>query len=135
MVGTGPRQTGTVRDDSRLPLAVGLDVFAVVLFSALGRRTHDASGTFVAVLETAAPFLIGLAVGWLAVRAWARPTAVVTGASVWPIALVVGMLLRRFAWERGTAPAFVVVAALFLGGAFVGWRWLLALTERRAITN
>lgn len=124
-----------MRDDSRLPLAVGLDVFAVVLFAALGRRTHDGDGALLSVLGIAAPFLLALGAGWLAARAWRRPTAPLTGAVVWPITLVGGMVLRRFVWDRGTALAFVIVATVFLGLALVGWRVLLGLTARRAAAS
>ncbi len=125
-----------MNDERRLPLAVGLDVFAVVLFAALGRRTHDEDGAFLSVLSTAAPFLIGLAVAWLVVRAWRWPTAVLAGVAIWPIAVLAGMVLRRVAWDRGTATSFVIVATAFLGLAIVGWRLALAaVSRRRAISG
>lgn len=119
-----------VRD--RLPLAVGLDVFSVVLFVALGRRSHDESGAFVNVLETAAPFVIGLAAGWAAARAWRRPAAVTTGLVIWPVTLLVGMIVRNLVFDRGTATSFVVVATLFVGAFLVGWRLVLRVIDRRA---
>jgi len=67
-----------VPTDRRLATAIGLDVFVVILFVAIGRRNHDESSAFVDVIKTGAPFLIGLAVGWLVVRAWRRPTALLT---------------------------------------------------------
>lgn len=115
----------------RLPLAVGLDVFVVVLFVALGRRSHDGSGAFAAVLETAAPFLIGLAVGWMVVRAWRRPAGILTGVMIWPITILVGMIVRNLAFDRGTAAAFVIVATAFVGALLVGWRAALRLLDRR----
>lgn len=114
-----------MRDDNRLPLAVGLDVFAVVLFAALGRRTHDEDGALVSVLAIAAPFLIGLLTAWIALRAWRRPSAIITGLAAWPITVAVGMVLRRTVWDRGTALSFVIVATAFLGVAIVGWRLVL----------
>jgi uncharacterized membrane protein (GlpM family) len=117
--------------DRRLGLAVGLDVFAVVLFVAIGRRNHDESNAFVAVLETAAPFLIGLTVAWAAVRAWRRPTRVVTGVAIWPITVLVGMIVRNLVFGDGTAASFVVVATCFLGVCFVGWRLAFGAVERR----
>lgn len=110
---------------------MGLDVFVVVLFAALGRRTHERSGEFVAVFETAAPFLIGLAAGWTLLRAWRRPTAVPVGLAIWPVTVLVGMIARRVIWDRGTATSFVVVATLFLGACLVGWRLVLSALERR----
>ena len=108
--------------DRRLATAIGLDVFVVVLFVAIGRRNHDETSAFVDVLETGAPFLIGLAVAWLAVRAWKRPTALVTGIAIWPATVLVGMIARRTIFDRGTATPFVVVATVFLGVFLVGWR-------------
>ena len=84
-----------------------------------------------ATLTTAAPFLIALAVAWLVVRAWRRPTVVRTGVLVWPIVIVVGMLLRRFVFDDGTAASFVIVATLFLGFFLVGWRAVGQLVESR----
>jgi Protein of unknown function (DUF3054) len=118
-----------------LGLAVGLDVFSVVVFVAIGRRNHDESGAFVAVIETAAPFLIGLAVAWLVVRAWRRPTKVITGVLLWPITVLFGMIVRNLVFDDGTAPSFVIVATLFLGACLVGWRTAFtAITRRRATT-
>jgi hypothetical protein len=117
--------------DRRLAVAVGLDVFVVVLFVAIGRRNHDESGALADVLRTAAPFLGGLAVGWAVVRAWRRPTRVLTGVVVWPVTVLVGMVLRRLVFDDGTATAFVVVATLFVGAGLVGWRALARLVDRR----
>jgi hypothetical protein len=120
-----------VKPESRLPLAVGLDVFFIVLFAAAGRRTHDESGAFVAVIETAAPFLIGLALAWALLRVWRRPTPVLIGVAIWPITVLVGMIVRRTVWDRGTATSFVVVTTLFIGACLVGWRLILSAVERR----
>ena len=108
--------------DRRIALAVGLDVFVVIVFVAIGRRNHDSDSAFTAVLETGAPFLIGLAVAWVVTRAWRRPTSVSTGVAIWPVTVLVGMIARRLVFDRGTATAFVVVATLFLGATLVGWR-------------
>ncbi len=125
------RQTGPVNQERALPVAVGLDTFMVVLFVAIGRRTHDESGAFTAVVETALPFLIGLATAWLIVRAWRRPTHLLTGLAVWPIVVLLGMVVRQQVFDEGTATSFVVVATLFLGASIVGWRLLYRLYRRR----
>lgn len=108
--------------DRRLALAVGLDVFAVVIFVAIGRRNHDESSALTDVLATGAPFLVGLAVAWAGAAAWRRPTRVLTGVAVWPTTVLVGMIVRRLVFDRGTATSFVIVATVFLGVCFVGWR-------------
>lgn len=116
------RHTEVVQSDHRVALAVGLDVFVVTLFVAIGRRTHDEGSAYVDVLQTGAPFLIGLAVAWVVVRAWRKPLAVLTAVAIWPVTVLVGMVTRRLFFDRGTATAFVVVATLFLGASLVGWR-------------
>ena len=123
--------TSSPQQRDRVPLAVGLDVFAVVLFVAIGRRNHDESGAFTAVIETAAPFLIGLVAGWLAARAWRHPTSLLTGIVIWPVTILVGMMVRNLAFDRGTAASFVIVATLFVGLCLVGWRIALRLVDQR----
>lgn len=117
--------------DRRLGLAVGADVFVVVLFVAIGRRNHAGTSAFVDVLETGAPFLIGLGVAWLAVRAWRAPVRVRVGIMIWPITVLAGMIARRLVFDRGTATSFVVVATVFLGALLVGWRAVFRSLERR----
>ena len=115
----------------RLATAVGLDVFVVILFVAIGRRNHEESSAFADVIETGAPFLIGLAIGWLATRAWRRPNALRIGLVVWPVTVLAGMIVRRAVFDRGTATAFVVVATLFLGAGLGGWRAIGRVAEQR----
>ena len=101
------------------------DVLFVVLFVALGRKSHDEGGNVVTgTLKVAAPFLIALAVGWLAARAWKAPTSPTTGMVIWVITLVGGMVLRHFVFDRGTALPFIIVAACFTLLFLVGWRFL-----------
>lgn len=117
--------------DPRAPLAAALDTATVVLFVAIGKREHDQDTAVVGLVETAAPFLIGLVVAWLVFRVWNRPTAWTTGLLVWPVTLVIGMALRSAVFDDGTAAPFVLVATGFLGLFFVGWRALLGVYDRR----
>ncbi len=41
---------------------------------------------------------------------------------IWAVTVIAGLLLRRFAFDDGTAPAFVIVTAVVLGVLLVGWR-------------
>ncbi len=117
--------------DRRTPLAAGLDTFAVVLFVAIGRREHERDSAIAGLIETAAPFLIALALAWLVLRVWKRPTEWRTGVGVWAIVVVAGMLLRKLVFDDGTATAFVIVATLFLALFIVGWRLAFAAMNRR----
>jgi len=84
------------------------------------------------ILRTAAPFAIALFIAWAVLRAWRQPTTVRTGLLIWPIVVSVGMLLRRFVFDDGTATSFIVVTTIFLGVFLVGWRavWTLAASRR-----
>lgn len=112
----------------RIGIAAALDVVSVVVFVALGRRSHDETTS---VLTIAAPFLIALGLGWLAARAWRSPFALRTGLVVWTVTLVAGMVLRHWVFDRGTALSFMIVATLVLGAFLLGWR-VLASWQRRA---
>ena len=120
-----------MQPERRLEIAIGLDIFVVVLFAAAGRRSHQQSEGFVDVLETAAPFLIGLGVAWLLVRAWRRPMSLFTGIAIWPLTVLVGMLTRNIIFDKGTATSFVLVTMLFFGGTIVGWRLAAAAIVKR----
>ncbi|OBF59323.1 hypothetical protein A5787_21815 [Mycobacterium sp. 852002-50816_SCH5313054-b] len=108
-----------------------VDVVAVLVFCAVGRRSHDEGLNLGGVATTAWPFLSGTVVGWLVSRAWRRPTAVApTGVIVWLCTVVVGMLLRK-AGSAGVAASFVVVAASVTAVLLLGWRAAVGLALRR----
>jgi peptidoglycan/LPS O-acetylase OafA/YrhL len=108
-----------------------IDVALVVVFVLIGRRNHDEGFAFLGMMTTLWPFLAGLAVGWLSMRAWRSPTRVVwTGIGIWIATVAVGMALRAVSGQ-GTAVSFVVVATLVLGLFLIGWRGLTLLAVRR----
>jgi len=112
-------------------IGVVLDVCAVLAFVAIGRHTHHDGDTLAGVAYTAGPFLAGLAIGLLAVRAWRRPLALVpTGLGAWLGAAAVGMVIRVLAGQ-GTAAAFIVVALAFLGLFILGWRIVVRIVGTR----
>ncbi|MCA2244050.1 MULTISPECIES: DUF3054 domain-containing protein [Mycobacterium] len=110
---------------------LAVDVVGVLVFCALGRRSHDEGLNVTGVAATAWPFLTGTAIGWLAARGWRRPTAVApTGVVVWLSTVVVGMVLRK-ATSAGVAASFVVVATTVTALLLLGWRVAVGLTLRR----
>lgn len=110
---------------------LGVDVACVLLFCAVGRRSHDEGVNVAGIATTAWPFLSGTALGWLASRAWRRPTAVApTGVVVWLCTVAVGMLLRK-ATSAGVAASFVVVASTVTALLLLGWRAVLHLNVRK----
>lgn len=115
----------------RLPvIALAVDAVVVLAFAAVGRRSHDEADGVAAALGTAAPFLAGLAVAWIVValveRRRQRDLDVLTdvdhGVAIALIAVGIGMVLRRFLWDRGTALTFVIVTAVFVTFFCAGWR-------------
>jgi hypothetical protein len=113
------------------PTWLALDVIAVLVFCALGRRSHAEGVTVTGVAVTAWPFLSGTVLGWLLSRGWRRPTAILpTGAIVWVSTVAVGMLLRK-ASSAGVAASFVAVAATVTAVLLIGWRVAVGLASRR----
>jgi peptidoglycan/LPS O-acetylase OafA/YrhL len=109
------------------------DVIGVLVFCAVGRRSHDEGLNIAGIATTAWPFLTGTLIGWLASRAWRRPTTVVpTGVVVWLCTVAVGMLLRK-ASSAGVAASFVLVAAAVTAILLLGWRAAVALTVRHRV--
>jgi hypothetical protein len=109
----------------RPALAAAVDAVLVVVFVAIGRGSHDEGSAVGGTARVSAPFLIALALAWLLARnRWDRSARVPFGVHVWGVTVVVGMLVRRTAFDRGTAPSFVVVTAIVLGVFLLGWRAL-----------
>ncbi len=92
-----------------------VDVLAVVVFVAIGRRNHDEGTAISGVLSVAAPFLIALGVSWIGLRTWREPFNRASLIATWIITVFVGLLLRRLVFDRGIATAFIIVATITLG--------------------
>lgn len=124
---------GALRTSRVGPAASGLlDAAWVVVFVVLGRTSHTEGLTLPGIARTAWPFLVGLAVGWAAARAWRAPAALVpTGVTVWPVCVAVAMVLR-VASGQGVVAAFVLVALAFVGLGLLGWRALALLLPTTA---
>lgn len=106
---------------------VVLDICCVLIFVIIGRAAHTKGEAPAGIVSTAWPFLAGLAIGWLASRAWRRPWRMTpAGVSAWLCTVAFGMVLRVVSGQ-GTALAFILVALAFLGLFLLGWRaaWLL----------
>ncbi|WP_319436069.1 DUF3054 domain-containing protein [Mycobacterium sp. RTGN5] len=122
-----------VRTDTRpAVLALAGDIVCVLVFCALGRRSHAEGLTLAGIADTAWPFLSGTVLGWLISRAWRAPSAVVpTGVIVWLSTVVVGMLLRK-ASSQGVATSFIIVATVVTALLLLGWRAVAALVRKRS---
>jgi Protein of unknown function (DUF3054) len=112
---------------SRVLAAALADLALLVVFAAVGRRSHDGDASpVVDTLTIAAPFLIGYVVSATVLRLDRDPVGVRRGAMVWALGLALGFLLRGTLFDRGLAPAFLVVAVLVTGALLVGWRTVAA---------
>lgn len=110
-------------------LAFLADVVLVVIFCAIGRRSHAEGITLAGVAHTSWPFLTGTVAGWALARGWRRPTALnPTGLVVWVSTIVIGMLLRK-ASAQGVAVSFVIVASTVTAVFLLGWRGLARLRK------
>jgi hypothetical protein len=114
------------------PVTLVADVLVVLVFAALGRSNHHESSGLAGVWHTAWPFLLGTAIA-LALTAYTRadPRSLRVGVRVWLWTVVIGMVVRA-SLGRGTALPFVVVALVFLGALFVGWRLALGWQRWRS---
>lgn len=107
---------------------IALDAVLVVVFAAIGAKTHHGGLPSVAqVADVAWPFLVGLGVA----HALGRVTLSVRfGLLAWVCTVAVGMVLRQLTGD-GTAFSFIVVATLFNLATLVGWRLVAQLLARR----
>lgn len=111
-------------------LAAVIDVVLVVAFAAIGMTQHHGGFTAAGLARTAWPFAAALAFGWLVSLAWRAPVSPLrTGAVLWAVTVVGGMILRALT-GGGTATSFIVVAAVTLLVFLVGWRAVAALVAR-----
>jgi hypothetical protein len=102
-----------------------VDAAVVISFVVIGREDHGFISDFGDYVRISAPFLIGLGATIVLVRAWRQPISLLTGLALALGTLVLGMVLRRFVWDAGTATTFVLVAAGFFVAGMVGWRLLV----------
>lgn len=99
-----------------------VDVLCIVIFVAIGRKNHDEGEAASGIFHVAAPFLIAAVAGWIASLGWKKPIELRTGAIVWLTTIILGMVLRHFVFDDGTATAFIIVATVFLCAFLNGWR-------------
>ena len=92
-----------------------VDVVAVVVFVAIGRRKHNEGTALSGIIGVAAPFLIALGISWIGLRTWREPFNRASLVATWIITVAIGLLLRRLVFDRGIAIAFIIVATITLG--------------------
>lgn len=129
----------------RIAYVLLTDLVLVLLFAGIGRQSHDHGISPLGILQTAAPFLAAVLVGWAfaylisAVRTHQPDgrhvfnplTPFPNGTLIWVITVGVGMTARGMLTTDRVTVSFVVVATIFLGLFLVGWRTIAALLARR----
>ena len=109
-------------------IAAAIDAALVLVFVLIGRSSHNEG--LLGTLQTLSPFVGGLLLGWIIMRAWRSPRRIVwTGIGIW-VATVAGGMLLRWVGGQGVALSFVIVATLVLGVFLLGWRGIALLALR-----
>ncbi len=123
------------RHGARVPVAaVVADLVCVLAFAVAGKGSHEPGAAATVVLAIVWPFALAALAAHAGLYRAGR-----AGEILWPAGVVVlattyvlGMVLR-VASGRGIAPAFLVVAVVFLAVTMLGWRAVArAVAARRA---
>lgn len=105
-----------------------LDAALIIVFAALGNRSHDTGLGIVDVLTTAAPFLCAWALATALMRSARRPSQVLPdGLVIWAGTVMGGMVLRVLLGLGGAPLSFVLVAASSLAVLLLGRRLVTGL--------
>ena len=108
--------------------AWGADVVLIILFAALGRRTHASGLDAAGILWTALPFLLAWAAATVMTRRnWSGLWP--AGVLVWVITVVGGLALRVLLGDSA-AVSFQLVTAGVLGAFLLGRRLVTTLLLR-----
>ena len=120
--------------ERRIPVWVAAlaDLAVVLVFVAIGRRSHDEGGDATGFVRVAWPFVVGLGVAWLATGLWRAPLVWRRAVVAWIVTVAVGMALRVAVQGHELKPTFVLVALVFVGACMLGWRAVVAAWSRRS---
>lgn len=107
-----------------------VDLMLVIMFAALGNRSHETGLSPGDIVTTAAPFMLGLLMATLITPFARRPSR------LWPDGLVVvlltvglGMALRVGLGSGGTQLSFILVATGVIGVLLLGRRLVTGLVR------
>lgn len=107
--------------------ALAYDIVCVLALVIIGTRNHNEDTGVSGVLFVATPFLISVVGSRLYAFTLKKGVlSVEDGVTVVLFTVAIGMILRRFLFNRGIAAAFIIVATLFLGATMLGWRTVAA---------
>lgn len=124
-----PKTEAARRIQPLVVLWIALDAVLVCVFGAIGKSSHESSAW--AFFDAAWPFLVGLALGWLAVAWLRRPgRALVPGVLILVVTVVVGAVLRVVSGSGGAPLSFLLVTTAVLAVLLLGWRLIAAVVVR-----
>jgi hypothetical protein len=112
-------------------IAALADVAVLLVFVAVGRRSHQEDAGMAGFLRVLWPFAIGLAGGWAVTALYRTPLAWRRALGACAVTVLVGVGLRIVVQDHDFAPTFVMIASLFIGGCMLGWRGVVASVSRR----
>ena len=117
-------------------VAAAADLVVLLVFVAIGRRTHHSGSDGAGFLRVLWPFAVGLVAGWLVTGMASAPLAWRRAVPAWLVTVGVGMVLRVGIGGHVFKPSFTVVAFVFVGAGMLGWRAVVigtrVLAARRA---
>jgi len=115
------------------------DLLVLVVFVALGRRSHDEGSGLAGFLRVWWPFAVALVVATVASGTWRAPLEWRRAIVAWLVTVALGMTLRIAVQGRELKPTFVIVTTVFVGAGMLGWRAvvrkLAARRARRAVAS
>ena len=112
-------------------LAPAADVAVLVVFVAIGRRTHHEGSGVADFLRVLWPFLVGLGLGYAVTRLWSEPFAWRRVVGTWLVTVATGEVLRLTVQDRPWKPGFLIVALVFIGLAMAAWRVITRVVLHR----
>lgn len=101
------------------------DAVCVLIFVVIGTRNHQTDTGISGILFVAAPFWIALTLAHVTPLMQRGTKALPHQYVVWGYTVLMGLVMRNVVFDRGTAPAFVIVTTIFLGVTMLGWRAIL----------
>lgn len=112
-------------------LALLGDIAVLIVFVLVGRRSHHEDAGFAGFLRVWWPFVVGLALAWLATGLWRAPLAWPRSIPAWLLTVGLGMAIRIAAQDREFKIAFTIVTLLFVGAGMLGWRAIVRWRRAR----
>jgi|YNPNPStandDraft_1061719.scaffolds.fasta_scaffold18083_3 uncharacterized membrane protein YeaQ/YmgE (transglycosylase-associated protein family) len=132
--------TGLRASGRRMAILVAGDIVALLVFAAIGRRSHGEAtgpGAILEVARTAAPFILGWLIAASLAGAYAPARTRGPGAMLlttligWTGGLILGAVFRAIMIGRFSPLSFYVITFLVALAILGGWRAAFALVEGR----